>query len=24
VVVWKQEGDGWRIHVDIWNSDRPA
>ena len=24
VVVWKQEGDGWRMHVDIWNGDRPA
>lgn len=24
VVVWKSEGDGWRMHVDIWNTDRPA
>lgn len=22
VVVWKLEGDGWRMHVDIWNGDR--
>ena len=24
VVVWKQHGDGWRMHVDIWNGDGPA
>ena len=24
VVVWRLEGDGWRMHVDIWNGDRPA
>jgi uncharacterized protein (TIGR02246 family) len=24
VVVWKVEGGGWRMHVDIWNSDPPA
>ncbi|HLL74117.1 MAG TPA: SgcJ/EcaC family oxidoreductase [Pyrinomonadaceae bacterium] len=24
VVVWKREGDGWRMHVDIWNGDRAA
>lgn len=24
VVVWKLEGEGWRMHVDIWNGDRPA
>ena len=24
LVVWKQEGEGWRMHVDIWNGDRPA
>jgi uncharacterized protein (TIGR02246 family) len=24
VVVWKAEGDRWRMHVDIWNSDGPA
>lgn len=24
VVVWKREADGWRMHVDIWNSDGPA
>ena len=24
VVVWKREGDGWRMHVDIWNSDGQA
>lgn len=24
VVVWKLDGDGWRMHVDIWNGDRPA
>ena len=24
VVVWKQEGGAWKIHVDIWNTDRPA
>ena len=22
VVVWKLGGDGWRMHVDIWNGDR--
>jgi uncharacterized protein (TIGR02246 family) len=24
VVVWKREDGGWRMHVDIWNSDPPA
>ena len=24
VVVWKREGDGWRMHVDIWNGDHAA
>lgn len=24
VVVWKQEGEGWRMHIDIWNLDGPA
>ena len=24
VVIWKQEGGGWRMHVDIWNSDSSA
>lgn len=24
VVIWKQEGDAWKWHVDIWNSDAPA
>lgn len=24
VVVWKREGDDWRMHVDIWNGDRAA
>ena len=24
VVVWKRDGDAWRMHVDIWNGDRPA
>jgi ketosteroid isomerase-like protein len=22
-VVWKREGDAWRLHRDIWNSSRP-
>lgn len=22
VVVWRREGDGWRMQVDIWNGDR--
>ncbi len=21
VVVWKRQGDEWRWHLDIWNSD---
>lgn len=21
VVIWKHEGDGWRMHVDIWNNN---
>jgi ketosteroid isomerase-like protein len=25
VVVWQKGGDGvWKLHVDIWNSSRPA
>lgn len=24
LVVWRQEGGGWRMHVDIWNGDRPG
>lgn len=24
VVVWKREGGGWKMHVDIWNGDSPA
>jgi uncharacterized protein (TIGR02246 family) len=24
LVVWKMEGGAWRMHVDIWNGDRPA
>jgi ketosteroid isomerase-like protein len=25
VVVWKrEEGGGWKMHVDIWNGDSPA
>ena len=24
VVVWKREGDGWKLHRDIWNTNRPA
>ena len=24
VVVWKVEGDAWRMHVDIWNGDPQA
>lgn len=24
VVVWKIEGNSWRMHVDIWNSDPSA
>ena len=24
VVVWKQEGNEWKVHRDIWNSNRPA
>lgn len=24
VVVWKDEGGSWRMHVDIWNGDSPA
>ena len=23
VVIWKQTGDGWKLHRDIWNSDLP-
>jgi ketosteroid isomerase-like protein len=23
-VIWKQTGAGWRMHRDIWNSNRPA
>jgi uncharacterized protein (TIGR02246 family) len=23
VVVWKLSDEGWRMHVDIWNGDRP-
>lgn len=22
IVVWKREGSGWKLHRDIWNSDR--
>jgi hypothetical protein len=24
VVIWKQEGDEWQWHRDIWNSSLPA
>lgn len=24
IVVWKRAGDDWKLHRDIWNSDRPA
>jgi uncharacterized protein (TIGR02246 family) len=24
VVLWKREGDSWRLHRDIWNSNRPT
>ncbi len=24
VVVWKAEGGGWKLHRDIWNTNRPA
>jgi uncharacterized protein (TIGR02246 family) len=24
LVIWKQEGDLWRMHRDIWNSSRPT
>lgn len=25
VVVWKRQADGgWKLHVDIWNSGKPA
>jgi ketosteroid isomerase-like protein len=24
IVWWKRTADGWRMHRDIWNSDRPA
>ena len=24
VVVWKVEGDAWRMHVDIWNTNGSA
>ena len=24
VVIWKQEGDQWKLHRDIWNSSLPA
>ncbi len=24
VVIWKQEGGGWKMHVDIWDGDAPA
>ena len=24
VVVWKTEGGGWKLHRDIWNTNRPA
>lgn len=24
VVVWKNSGDGWKLHLDIWNTSVPA
>ena len=24
VVIWKQEGDQWKLHRDLWNSSLPA
>lgn len=24
VVVWKNEGGTWKLHIDIWNTSRPA
>ena len=24
VLIWKREGGGWKMHVAIWNSDRPT
>jgi hypothetical protein len=24
VVIWKQKGDRWKLHPDIWNSSLPA
>lgn len=24
LVTWKQEGDQWKIHRDIWNTNQPA
>jgi ketosteroid isomerase-like protein len=24
LVVWKQEGGGWKLHRDIWTTSRPA
>jgi uncharacterized protein (TIGR02246 family) len=23
VVIWKREGDDWKLHVDIWNTNSP-
>jgi len=24
VVVWKEDGGAWKLHIDIWNTDAPA
>jgi len=24
IVIWRQEGGGWKLHRDIWNSSMPA
>jgi ketosteroid isomerase-like protein len=24
VVIWKRTAEGWKLHVDIWNTNRPA
>ena len=23
VVIWKRQGDDWKLHIDIWNTNSP-